>query len=193
MSKRMKWMTIALVTLIVIFLVSFFLTDIIINKDNEATSSNVVIGETSKATPLKDNIKIQLFKGEIKEKEDTLENIKKELNLTGEVTIENLEKVLKNKGYTLESGTNSIITFVRTAESTIIPNRYYIKSQGEYLAIFKSNEKGELFIEDSNKDVYKNCRKYSELPEGDKKVIDNLELNFETKDEAIEEITSFIS
>lgn len=195
MNTRLKMLAGAVIALIIIFLISFFVSDMIINKDIDEPDNNqsTMSGDPSKVTPLNEKMKIALFKGDIKEKEQTLGELSKDLGLEGDITKETLSKALDKKGYVIEGETPSLLTFKRTIEKSVEPNKYYIKAEGDYLAIFKSDDKGELKIEDKTKDIYKNSRKYSDLPAGDKHVIDNLELKFETKEEAMEEITSFIS
>lgn len=194
MSKRMKYITGTVVSLIVIFIISFYVSGLFITKEEVPNNDQkVAAGEPSNLAPLDQKVKVSLFKGDKKEKEQTLAEVSKDLGLEGDVSKDELSDALKEKGYTLEGETSTLLTFKRTAEGSVEPNKFYIKTKDDYLAIYKSNDAGELKIEDESKDVYKDCRKYSELPEGDKHLIDNLELMYNTKEEAEDQMYEYTS
>ena len=105
----------------------------------------------------------------------------------------NSGEALETLGYSLESETGSEYIYKRDVKDSAEANKYYIKEYDGYLAIFKCDEEGNLFIEDKDKDVYRNSIKFKDLPEGDKEMINNMQLVYNTKEEAQLDISDIIS
>lgn len=99
---------------------------------------------------------------------------------------------MKEIGYELEDAGESELTFKREASKSVNPNKYYIGEKEGYLAIYKSDDNGNLFIE-KDSDVYKDHKKVEMLPEDDKTKISNFDLEYDTKEDAEEDLSEFLS
>jgi flagellar biogenesis protein FliO len=187
-KKLFIWMVIILA---LIFSITYYFSNKYITNKNTQNNS-VRASETDKSQELSDNLKICLVSGEKKEKVLTLAELKKELNLDSNLTEAELSKELKNKGYVLEVQENGEMTYKKDSSKSVKPNKYYIGEKDGYLAIYKTNENGTLLIENSN-DVYTNSKKIESLNDIDKNKIENFELEYNTKDDAEENLSEFLS
>jgi hypothetical protein len=180
-----------LITLVLIFSITYYLSDRYVNNKTPKDNSVVASG-TDKNGELNDNTKIYLSSGQAKQKELTLAELKKELNLDGNLTIAELSKELKDKGYTLEIEANGEMTYKKDNSKSLKPNKYYIGEKDGYLAIYKTDENGKLLIENSN-DVYSNSKKVDTLSDIDKEKIKNFELEYNSKEDAEENLSEYLS
>ena len=76
--------------------------------------------------------------------------------------------------------------------SVLQPNKYYLGEKDGYFAIYKTDDSGNLTIEESE-DVYTNNRPISFLHGDDLEAIKNFKYSYDTKEEAIEKLSAFIS
>lgn len=178
-------------TLVIIFFITYYLSDKYIANKNIKNNA-VEASQINKNNQLNDNTKIYLFSGENKEKESTIAELKKELNIDGDLTKGELSKVLSEKGYVLELNDNGEMTYKRDISKAVKPNKYYIGEKDGFLAIYKTDKDGILTIENSE-DVYSNNKKLDSLRENDKNKIKNLEFEYNSKEEAEEGISEFLS
>lgn len=102
-----------------------------------------------------------------------------------------LEDFYAKEGYALYSFDKNEIIFVKEVDSNFEPNKYYLGVENGFIAIFKSDTNGKLIIEDKVNDVTK--KSIESLPEGDRRILKNYELKFDTKEEAEEQLTEFQS
>jgi hypothetical protein len=144
-------------TLVIIFFITYYLSDKYIANKNIKNNA-VEASQINKNNQLSDNTKIYLFSGENKEKESTIAELKKELNINGDLTKGELSKALSEKGYVLELNDNGEMTYKRDISKAIKPNKYYIGEKDGFLAIYKTDKDGILMIENSE-DVYSNNKK----------------------------------
>ena len=121
-----------------------------------------------------------------------MSELKKELNIDKNLTETELSKALKDKGYVLEVESNGEMTYKRDASKAVKPNKYYIGEKDGFLAIYKTDDNGTLSIENSE-DVYTNSKKVDKLSEIDKEKIKNFELEYNSKDDAEESLSEFLS
>ncbi|OPJ59469.1 hypothetical protein [Clostridium chromiireducens] len=177
--------------LALIFFITYYLSDKYITNKN-ARNNAVTASEINKNNELSDNTKIYLFSGETKEKELTLAELKKELNINKNLSAAELSKALKEKGYVLEIQANGEMTYKKDLSKVVKPNKYYIGEKDGYLAIYKTDNDGTLLIE-KKEDVYSDNKKVDNLRELDKDKIKNFELEFDTKDDAEESLSEFLS
>jgi hypothetical protein len=178
-------------TLVIIFFITYYLSDKYIANKNIKNNA-VEASEMNKNNELNNNTKIYLFSGNNKEKESTIADLKKELNIDGNLTKSELSKALSEKGYVLELNSNGEMTYKRNISKAVKPNKYYIGEKDGFLAIYKTDKDGILAIENSE-DVYSNNKKVDSLREGDKQKIKNFEFEYNSKDEAEEGISEFLS
>jgi hypothetical protein len=179
------------IILALIFSLTYYLSDKYITNKN-AINNAIEASEIDRSNELSDSKKIYLFVGEKKEKELTIAELKKELNIDGNLTQSELSKVLKDKGYALEIESDGLMTYKKNDSKSVKPNKYYIGEKDGFLAIFKTDKDGILLIENSQ-DVYSNSKKVESLGELDKNKIKNFEFEFDSKDDAEENLSEFLS
>ena len=109
MNKKKLFIAMTII-LVLIFSLTYYLSDKYITNKN-AINNAVKASEVNKSTELSDSKKIYLFAGEKKEKELTIADLKKELNIDGNLTQSELSKALKDKGYVLEIESNGVMTY----------------------------------------------------------------------------------
>lgn len=191
MINKKKLLISMTIVLALIFSITYYLSDKYITNRN-AKNNAAIASETNKNSSISDNAKIYLFSGGTKEKESTIADLKKELNIDGKLTQVELAKALKDKGYLLEVAPNGEMTFKRDGSKLVKPNKYYIGEKDGFLAIYKTDNDGILSIE-NNEDVYSNNKKVDNLRAADKEKIKNFEFEFDSKDDAEENLSEFLS
>ncbi len=177
--------------LVLIFFITYYLSDKYITNKNFKNNA-VEASDINKNNQLSDNTKIYLFSGEKKEKELTIAELKKQLNIDGNLTKVELSKALSEKGYVLELNADGEMTYKKDSSKAVKPNKYYIGEKDGFLAIYKTDKDGILLIE-NNEDVYSNNKKVDNLREIDKNKIRNFEFEYDSKDEAEENLSEFLS
>ena len=100
MMNKKKLFVSMTITLALIFSITYYLSDKYIT-DKNAKNKSAIASEIKKSSGISDSTKIYLFAGENKEKELTIAALKKELNIDGNLTVSDLSKALKDKGYVL--------------------------------------------------------------------------------------------
>lgn len=63
-----------------------------------------------------------------------------------------IEKIYKDEGYKVEELKNSVLTLVKE-EDKYMPNKYVVGIKGQNIAIYRTDESGNMYIEDEQKDV----------------------------------------
>ena len=179
------------IILLIIFSITYYLSDKYIT-NKKAINNAVEASQVNKSNALSDSKKIYLFAGEKKEKELTIADLKKELNIDGNLTQAELSKVLKDKGYVLEIEANGLMTYKKNDSKSVKPNKYYIGEKDGFLAIFKTDKDGILIIEKAE-DVYSDSKKVDNLREIDKNKIKNFEFEYDSKEDAEESLSEFLS
>ena len=142
---------------------------------------------------LDDDTKIILKSDGKVESEEDLEKFKDERDITSDVTQQFLVEYFKNEGYTLENLTNDKLVLSRSTDSEELePNKYYLGEKDGYFAIYKTDENGKAFIENED-DIYKNSIKVDNLPASDQSNIKGFKYGYDSKDEAKEMLSGYIS
>lgn len=195
MNKTRKFILLSAIILTLMFVISFFVFDYYFDKgQNIGEETDQITMANDKNNALDEKTKITLFKGDKKEKESTLKDMKKDLNLDGDVTKEALSKALEKQGYKLDAVYDNEISYKRSEESAVEPNKYYIKEYEEYFTVFGSDSEGNLTLTNPQIDMHLNeKKKFKDLPKADQDMISKLELKFNTKDEAEEKLSELIS
>lgn len=160
-----------------------------ISKNNQSAvaAQNTLNSEVK----LNKNTKVSLFsKGKI-EKEYTLDEIKNKLQIKDDLSKADLVQLLEKEGYVFDSVINNELMF-KKKKNTIKPDQYYIGEKDGYLAIYKADSNGKLNIENDS-DVYKEFKTVDNLEKIDKEKIENFELEYDTKEEAEENLSEFLS
>jgi len=194
MRYAKRYILTGVIILTIIFVASFFQFNRYLEKKTlEREEAQQTALTRDKTASLKEDVLITLFKGDKQEKVTTLKDIKIELNLKGEVSEESLTKALQKKGYSLEEVEDSELTYKRSVENSVEDNKYYIKEYDGYFAIYKSDSNGNLLIENPATDIFKEQKKFSQLPKSDQDMINNLEFKYEDRNQAEDKISELIS
>jgi hypothetical protein len=180
------------IILALIFSITYYVSNRYITNKNVPDNSVRAANDSDKSDELNDSTKICLFSGGKKEKESTLAELKTELNLDKNLTKAELSKELKDKGYVLEIESNGEMSYKKDSLKSVKPNKYYIGEKNGYLAIYKTDEDGTLLIENSN-DVYSSSKKVDSLRDIDKNKIINFELEYNSKEDAEESLSEYLS
>ncbi|NFG60477.1 MULTISPECIES: hypothetical protein [unclassified Clostridium] len=190
--NKKKLSVICILMLAIIFSLTYYLVDKSVNNKNLLQTSQEKVNTDAEINKLEDSVKVALFAGDKKESDMTVAQIKQQLNIDGDLTKEELIKILKNSGYALDLTSNSQIMFKRDTSNALEPNKYYIGEKDGYLAIYQTDEKGNASIKNSE-DVFLDNKPIENLRDVDKSKIKNFELKYNTKDEAEESVSELIS
>ena len=185
---------IILFLIIVVFCSSYIITDRLTNPEYKNKTANKIENTVYNNTKaLDDETKIILKSDGKVESEEDLEKFKDERDITSDVTQQFLVEYFKNEGYTLEKLTNDKLVLSRSTDSEELePNKYYLGEKDGYFAIYKTDENGKAFIENED-DIYKNSIKVDNLPASDQSNIKGFKYGYDSKDEAKEMLSGYIS
>ena len=184
MNKK-RMFVVMTVLLAIIFSLTYYFCDKYITKPIVEKENATVVNNDS-SNDLSDETKVCLYSGDVKEDELSLGDLKKQLNIGDDLTETELSKALKDKGYVL------VLTSERDPSQTVKPNKYYIGEKDGYLAIYKTDENGTLLIENSD-DVYNDRKTIDSLTPADITKIKNFKYEYDTKEEAEENLSEFLS
>ena len=111
-----------------------------------------------------------------------LQNVATATDFTGKTKAQ-VEKQSGSNQFTLESFKNSQLIFVREYDR-YAPNKYVLGIKGDYLAIYKTDSDGNMYLENETLDITK--RKIDNLKPQDIKMLTNGDKYFEcdTRDQA---------
>ena len=191
MVNKRKLFVFITISLALIFTLTYCIADIYMMK-KKAEKENTAVATQNTEKNIADDMKICLMSGDNIDEDLSLKDLREKYNLDSALTINKLCSALKEIGYELEDAGESELTFKREASKSVNPNKYYIGEKEGYLAIYKSDDNGNLFIE-KDSDVYKDHKKVEMLPEDDKTQISNFDLEYDTKEDAEEDLSEFLS
>lgn len=162
---------------------------------DKSTSGNLSVYDSKQEEPLDDYLSLVLKEVDEATGDSTVKLKKtiKELKTKEKdnITKGSLEEIYLKEGYELSSVSDKEIILVKKVEKSFEPGRYYLGEEKGFVAIFKSDDKGKLFIEDYKKDII--TRRVESLPEGDRVLLKNNQLKFDTKEEAYDQIAEIES
>lgn len=176
------------IALAIIFSLTYICMDNYYSKEPNIVTQNTV----KEKDGLDDKTKIILFAGDKKEQEYSLADLKSKLNIKENLTESELIKLLEKKGYVLDVNVNNELMFKKDAAKTLEANKYYIGDKDGYLAIYKTDKDGNLKIENSA-DVYSDFKTVDSMGQIDKEKIRNFEFMYNSKEEAEEGLSEFLS
>ena len=191
MVNKRKLFVFITISLALIFTLTYCIADMYMMK-KKAEKENTAVATQNTEKNIADDMKICLMSGDNTDEELSLKDLREKYNLDSALTINKICSALKEIGYELEDAGESELTFKREASKSVNPNKYYIGEKEGYLAIYKSDDNGNLFIE-KDSDVYKDHKKVEMLPEDDKTKISNFDLEYDTKEDAEEDLSEFLS
>lgn len=190
-NNKIKLFVSMTIALALIFSATYICMDNYYNKESKEaniTTQNII----DKGTILNDKVKIVLFAGDKKENEYSLAELKEKFNITNNLTDSELVKLLEKEGYVLNVEANNQMMFKRDVSKTLEANKYYIGEKNGFLAIYKTDDNGKLNIESSS-DVYSEFKTVDSLGKIDKEKIRNFEFMYNSKEEAEENLSEFLS
>lgn len=191
MVNKRKLFIFITISLALVFTLTYCMADMYMMK-KKAEKENTAVATQNTEKNIADDMKICLMSGDNIDEELSLKDLREKYNLDSALTINKLCSALKEIGYELEDAGESELTFKREASKSVNPNKYYIGEKEGYLAIYKSDDNGNLFME-KDSDVYKDHKKVEMLPEDDKTKISNFDLEYDTKEDAEEDLSEFLS
>ena len=189
-KKKLFVISLIAVAFLFTFVISYEVSYRIVTKNNKSTASSKV----EKINLSDDTVVVLKSKkdsGYITDKIYTVKELKNIYKLKSNITEDDLKNLFGKQDYNISENTQVRLVFNKNSNS-FIPNKYYIGEKNGYLAIYKSNDKGELFIENESSDIYVNQKKVDTLDDISKRKIKNFEKYYDTKDEAEEEITEYL-
>ena len=127
----------------------------------------------------------------IVETSETLKEFKLDNNIDN-VNEQFLIDYYASKGYSVESLSEKKVVLNKDEEVILEPNKYYLGEKDGYFAIYKSDENGKVFIEDES-DVYRSSKMVNTIPKDDQEAIKSFKFGYDTKDEAKEILSGYIS
>lgn len=193
-NKTKKYILISAIVITLSFVTSFLVFDRYLdNKQRmKEEQEKEALAEENREV-LKSDELVVLCRDSKEERVVTLKDLKSELNLSGEVSEQKLTDKLKSQGYEFVDMNSSRITYNRSNEASLESNKYYILEKDGFLAIYKTNDKGEAVIENENEDVFVDRKPFKQLPKIDQDKIKNHEFVFDNKDDAEDKISELIS
>ena len=179
--------------LVISFFGSYFITNRLTNPKyvSDTTEKEKTVYNNTKA--LDDDMIVVLMNQGVVEKEQSISEFKKENSISSEINQQFIVNFFEANGYNLEELQDERVVFSKDGTTNVLqPNKYYIGEKDGYFAIYKTDNEGNLTIENEN-DVYRNSRSIDFLQGEDLEDIKNLKHWYDTKDEAIEKLTAYIS
>ena len=183
---------IIVLAVVICFFCTYFFTGKLLNKDN-LNNQNDDKTVYNNSNVLDDGIIVVLMNQGVVEKEQSISDFKKENSIVNDINEQFLVNFYEANGYNLESLEDDKVVFVKEGTTSVLqPNKYYLGEKDGYFAIYKTDDSGNLTIEESE-DVYTNNRPISFLHGDDLEAIKNFKYSYDTKEEAIEKLSAFIS
>ena len=179
--------------LVISFFGSYFITNRLTNPKyvSDTTEKEKTVYNNTKA--LDDDMIVVLMNQGVVEKEQSISEFKKENSISSEINQQFIVNFFEANGYNLEELQDERVVFSKDGTTNVLqPNKYYIGDKDGYFAIYQTDNEGNLTIENEN-DVYRNSRSIDFLQGEDLEDIKNLKHCYDTKDEAIEKLTAYIS
>lgn len=191
-KKRIRnKVTLFIVLLIVCFFSTYFIVDRLTNSKNKDVNDNQSKTTVYNTNSLSDDMKIILKVDGIVETSETLKEFKLDNNIDN-VNEQFLVDYYASKGYSVESLSEKKVVLNKDEEVILEPNKYYLGEKDGYFAIYKSDENGKVFIEDES-DVYRSSKMVNTIPKEDQDDIKSFKFGYDTKDEAKEILSGYIS
>lgn len=129
----------------------------------------------------------------IVEKQFSVEKLKEDMGLKEDITKEKIIKYYSYSDYKLVEDNKNQLVFLKDSSQKLVANKYYVGEKEGYLTIYKTNENGDLIIENEKTDIFKDIRKINDVNEDIQEDIKNFKKQFDSKEEAEEYISLIAS
>ena len=174
-KKQKAAMLVSFISLLAIcFCLSYFITDYITDPNRDITNAEAqnetVYSENNKY--LDDNIYVMLKTNDNIDMAENLINLKSKLDLSENITKEDLSEELSTQGYVLSEWDNNKLVYTRDAAintSKFKSDKYYLGEENGFISLFKTDSNGNII--ESEKKVYSDSKPLSNLPEIDQNYI----------------------
>ncbi|MDB1946671.1 hypothetical protein PMY35_02470 [Clostridium tertium] len=196
-KKQKAAMLVSFISLLAIcFCLSYFITDYITDPNRDITNAEAqnetVYSENNKY--LDNNIYVMLKTNDNIDMAENLINLKSKLDLSENITKEDLSEELSTQGYVLSEWDNNKLVYTRDATvntSKFKSDKYYLGEENGFISLFKTDSNGNII--ESEKKVYSDSKPLSNLPEIDQNYIKEHKFSFDTKEEALQKLSEMIS
>ncbi|MDB1942577.1 hypothetical protein [Clostridium tertium] len=196
-KKQKAAMLVSFISLLAIcFCLSYFITDYITDPNRDITNAEAqnetVYSENNKY--LDNNIYVMLKTNDNIDMAENLINLKSKLDLSENITKEDLSEELSTQGYVLSEWDNNKLVYTRDAAvntSKFKSDKYYLGEENGFISLFKTDSNGNII--ESEKKVYSDSKPLSNLPEIDQNYIKEHKFSFDTKEEALQKLSEMIS
>lgn len=196
-NNRKKYSTvISIIVLLAICLAgTYFITDRLTNPKYNETNKDMDEDKTvyNNTNTLDDNLLIVLMTDDKIDKQLSLKEFKKENDINVDINQQFVVNYYTSDGYTVDVLKDDKVIFKKESQTvTLQPNKYYLGEKDGFFAIYKTDSTGKPFIEEE-KDVYINSKTVKSIPENDQEEIKSFKHSYDTKDEAKEMLSGYIS
>ena len=196
-KKQKAAMLVSFISLLAIcFCLSYFITYYITDPNRDITNAEAqnetVYSENNKY--LDNNIYVMLKTNDNIDMAENLINLKSKLDLSENITKEDLSEELSTQGYVLSEWDNNKLVYTRDAAvntSKFKSDKYYLGEENGFISLFKTDSNGNII--ESEKKVYSDSKPLSNLPEIDQNYIKEHKFSFDTKEEALQKLSEMIS
>lgn len=190
----------SIIWLIALFVIvscaSYLITDRLTNP--KYSESSDITNEEEKVVynntdALEDNTVIRLINNGQLESEETVAGFKSDNGITTEVSEQFIINFYEAEGYEISTLKDDLIQFLKVDEVLKLePNKYYIGEKDGYLAIYKTDDKGNAFVEDE-KDVFRDRMPLKSIHPSVQEEIKGFKHVYNTKEEARIGISEYAS
>lgn len=147
--RRKKYFIFSIIAIIGLFFISYYFVSKNIKSRNlnNSTMSKEMIYNNNSGMELRDDLKVSFYTDTNRDKTVTISTLMNEYNLEKNLTEEVLSKAVSKNGYKLVNKSNDTFVYKRTKEESLKANTYYIGESDGFLAIYKTDDKGNLKTE----------------------------------------------
>jgi hypothetical protein len=180
-NKRLKYLFVVF-SAVFVFSFSYFITTYYYDNSRGVYNTDINSKTADENTVVSKDAKI-IFNIKYKKSGDVvLQNVATATDFAGK-TKDQVEKQSDANQFTLESFKSNQLIFVRVND-TYAPNKYVLGIKGDYIAIFKTDSEGNMYLENKTLDI--TTRKIDKLKPQDIKMLTNGDKYFEcdTRDQA---------
>ncbi|NLP29266.1 MAG: hypothetical protein GX370_11065 [Clostridia bacterium] len=181
-------------SVLLIFAISFNIAMKFIDRNSAKSTENVdVLSNTSSVEKVlsedsKVILKLLNNDNEISKLEVSIQELKN--FISGDITLNKVKEYYSNDKFQFVEDKHNEIIFVKNA--SYIPGRYYLGiTDKEFVAVFKCDHYGNLFIEKPEEDI--SNRNLETLPESAQESLREFKYEYENKEEALDELMAICS
>ncbi|OPJ63573.1 hypothetical protein [Clostridium oryzae] len=194
--KRKRYLYAGLIgtSLVILFLLSFHITEKILTDKNGAVqnafrenSKRVSIDGVERLVGNNTDILLKLKRGSTFLETKNLKAEEISNKISGKLTLSKIKNYYKTQDYKFMGSEGNKIVFEKNGKYT--PGHFYLGANPQgYIAIFKCNSEGDLYIENINSDT--SNINIHDLPKKDQEYLRKFAYEYKSKSEAMDELMS---